>query len=221
GFQGRRHDEETGLIYFRNRYLDPHTGRFLTYDLKGSWFDVPNVGNGFAFAGSKPTLAADPYGLAACLAGCPCAGPAGDGSRRGCPRSLRTLPQGRNSASKRLKSIDLFFKKYFTTINFLRALRGRPPLVSPSEGYFGVLHCAWHCLIAALFGPQSSLAASLIWEAFEKLTFRPPLPLREHLNDLFFYDRLGDYCASEAARRRNPLACLTCCGRMAVSGPIL
>ena len=29
GFQGRRHDAETGLMYFRNRYYDPHLGRFF------------------------------------------------------------------------------------------------------------------------------------------------------------------------------------------------
>jgi RHS repeat-associated protein len=31
-FQGQRLDEETGLYYFKSRYYDPETGRFITRD---------------------------------------------------------------------------------------------------------------------------------------------------------------------------------------------
>ena len=32
GYTSRRHDEETGLMYFRARYYDPATGLFITFD---------------------------------------------------------------------------------------------------------------------------------------------------------------------------------------------
>ena len=62
GFQGRRHDAETGLMYFRNRYYDPHLGRFLTVDPIGVWGDAGNWGNGMGFAWSSPLTINDPQG---------------------------------------------------------------------------------------------------------------------------------------------------------------
>ncbi|HHI81217.1 MAG TPA: RHS repeat-associated core domain-containing protein, partial [Planctomycetes bacterium] len=62
GFQGRRHDAETGLMYFRNRYYDPHLGRFLTLDPIGVWGDAGNWGNGMGFVKSNPILLDDPFG---------------------------------------------------------------------------------------------------------------------------------------------------------------
>gem|GEM_PF-3183680 len=67
GFQGRRHDAETGLMYFRNGSYDPHLGRFLTVDPIGVWGDGGdggdggNGGNGFVH-GSK-IGEEDPLGL--------------------------------------------------------------------------------------------------------------------------------------------------------------
>jgi len=63
GFQGRRHDPETGLLYFRNRYLDPHTGRFLTSDPIGIWGDHANWGNMYCSFGSNTLISVDPSGL--------------------------------------------------------------------------------------------------------------------------------------------------------------
>ena len=63
GFQGRRHDAETGLMYFRNRSYYPHLGRFLTVDPIGVWGDGGNWGNGFGFVHGSPTSFSDDLGL--------------------------------------------------------------------------------------------------------------------------------------------------------------
>ena len=60
GFQGRRHDRETGLIFFRARYYDPGTGRFLQRD---PVWDAANVGGQYSFAGNGPVSGRDPTGL--------------------------------------------------------------------------------------------------------------------------------------------------------------
>ncbi len=62
-FQGREHDTESGLYYFRSRYLDPADGRFLTHDPMGLWYDGLNLGNGYTFAGNNPQTLVDPLGL--------------------------------------------------------------------------------------------------------------------------------------------------------------
>lgn len=63
GFTGRRHDPETGLCYYRNRYYWPEIGRFITLDPGGLWKDVVNTGSGFTYAGSMPATRSDPLGL--------------------------------------------------------------------------------------------------------------------------------------------------------------
>jgi len=60
GFQGRRLDAETGLVYFRNRYYDPGTGRFLQRD---PVWDAGNVGGWYTFVGNGPWSGLDPLGL--------------------------------------------------------------------------------------------------------------------------------------------------------------
>ncbi len=62
-FTGRRYDPETGLYYYRTRYLDPRAGRFTTRDSIGIWGDANNLGNGYAYVGNRPTCAVDPYGM--------------------------------------------------------------------------------------------------------------------------------------------------------------
>jgi RHS repeat-associated protein len=62
-FTGRRYDAETGLYYYRTRYLDPNAGRFTTRDTIGIWGDLKNLGNGFAYAGGDPASSVDPFGL--------------------------------------------------------------------------------------------------------------------------------------------------------------
>jgi RHS repeat-associated protein len=62
-FNGRRFDLETGLYYYRTRYLDPEAGRFTTRDSIGVWGDDDNYGNGYNFADSSPGSFTDPFGL--------------------------------------------------------------------------------------------------------------------------------------------------------------
>jgi elongation factor Tu len=62
-FSGRRYDAETGLYYYRSRYLDPRAGRFIQRDL-GIWSDPANLGNAYAYAGNNPFSAVDPFGRA-------------------------------------------------------------------------------------------------------------------------------------------------------------
>jgi RHS repeat-associated protein len=62
-FQGRRFDPETGLYYFRNRYLNPEQGRFVSRDPLGLWGDLGNQGNAYSFAGNNPVNRVDPFGL--------------------------------------------------------------------------------------------------------------------------------------------------------------
>jgi RHS repeat-associated protein len=61
-FTGRRYDLETGLYYYRTRYLDPLAGRFTTRDTIGIWGDEGNVGNGYTYVGSDPFSAVDAMG---------------------------------------------------------------------------------------------------------------------------------------------------------------
>jgi RHS repeat-associated protein len=62
-FNGRPYDPETGLYYYRTRYLDPRTGRFTTRDTIGIWGDPANMGNGYAYVGNNPWTMVDPYGM--------------------------------------------------------------------------------------------------------------------------------------------------------------
>lgn len=63
GFLGRRHDMESGLVYFRMRHLDPTAGRFIERDPGGIWDDQAGLGNGYAFVGNDPLTSSDPFGL--------------------------------------------------------------------------------------------------------------------------------------------------------------
>lgn len=64
-FNGRRYDDETGLYYYRTRYLEPRAGRFTTRDPLGAWYDEANLGNGYAFVGNRPNTFVDPLGTQA------------------------------------------------------------------------------------------------------------------------------------------------------------
>ncbi len=59
GFHGRPVDPVTGLMYFRNRWLDPELGRFITPDPLG-FVDGPSQ---YQFAGYSPANYSDPLGL--------------------------------------------------------------------------------------------------------------------------------------------------------------
>ena len=64
-FQGRRRDfeEQSGLMYFRNRYYDPKLGRFISRDPLGVWGDPGQMGNAQSAFGNNPGNVIDPFGL--------------------------------------------------------------------------------------------------------------------------------------------------------------
>ncbi|MBI9019938.1 MAG: RHS repeat-associated core domain-containing protein [Verrucomicrobia bacterium] len=58
-FQGREHDSATGLYYFRARWYDPVTGRWLSKDPIG----ISGGLNQYVFCGNNPVNFVDPMGL--------------------------------------------------------------------------------------------------------------------------------------------------------------
>jgi RHS repeat-associated protein len=58
-FTGREWDSETGLFYFRARYYDPDSGRFLSADPVG----FAGGANQYSYVGNDPLGWRDPYGL--------------------------------------------------------------------------------------------------------------------------------------------------------------
>jgi RHS repeat-associated protein len=59
---GRRHDEETGLYYYRARYYDAELGRFLGRDPIGYGGSKWNL---YEFVGNRPSMLLDPSGNSA------------------------------------------------------------------------------------------------------------------------------------------------------------
>ncbi|MBM4128443.1 MAG: hypothetical protein FJ247_14155, partial [Nitrospira sp.] len=60
GYTGRERDEETGLYYYRARFFDPLTGRFISEDPLGFAAGDANVDR---YVGNHPNLSTDPMGL--------------------------------------------------------------------------------------------------------------------------------------------------------------
>ena len=52
-----------GLYYFRNRYMSPQLGRFMSVDPIGAWGDPQNMGNAYTYVGNNPYSRFDPLGL--------------------------------------------------------------------------------------------------------------------------------------------------------------
>jgi len=62
-FTGREWDEDAGLYYYRARYYDASTGRFLQQDPDPGKVQNPmTVINKYAYAGNSPTKYVDPFG---------------------------------------------------------------------------------------------------------------------------------------------------------------
>ena len=58
-YTGREFDSESGLYYFRARYYDSASGRFLQKDAAGFAGGI----NFYAYVGANPTIFVDPFGL--------------------------------------------------------------------------------------------------------------------------------------------------------------
>jgi RHS repeat-associated protein len=65
-YTGREYDPETGLLYYRHRYLDPEIGRFLSEDPIGLNGGI----NAYAYVGNDPINWVDPLGEARSRADC-------------------------------------------------------------------------------------------------------------------------------------------------------
>ncbi|HTS06405.1 MAG TPA: RHS repeat-associated core domain-containing protein [Candidatus Eisenbacteria bacterium] len=62
-YTGREFDPETNLYFYRARYLDPSSGRFISED--PARFN-PNQANFYSYVGNSPLINFDPTGLALC-----------------------------------------------------------------------------------------------------------------------------------------------------------
>ena len=63
-FTGRRFDEKTGMYYYRNRYYEPRTGRFLSRDpLAVEGLSLLNLQNRYSYGRNNPTNLTDSSGL--------------------------------------------------------------------------------------------------------------------------------------------------------------
>jgi RHS repeat-associated protein len=63
-YTGREFDTETSLYYYRARYYDSQTGRFLSEDPIGSVFGDSNL---YPYVGNDPLDRVDPLGLVTCI----------------------------------------------------------------------------------------------------------------------------------------------------------
>jgi RHS repeat-associated protein len=74
-YTAREWDAETGMLYYRSRYMHPEMGRFIQRDSIGIWGDPVGLGNGYAYVGNQAFDAIDPVGtwtikVRACLVVC-------------------------------------------------------------------------------------------------------------------------------------------------------
>lgn len=62
GFHGEVHDQETGLIFMRARYLNPHDGRFITRDRLSGIASARHASHPYTYADGDPVNKNDPSG---------------------------------------------------------------------------------------------------------------------------------------------------------------
>lgn len=63
GYVGEEYDQETGLIYLRNRYYDPELGRFISPDSVLGILGDPQTLNPYVYVRNNPINYIDPSGL--------------------------------------------------------------------------------------------------------------------------------------------------------------
>ncbi len=61
-FNGHEWNPDTGLYWYRTRYMDPELGRFVARDTIGLWGDEKNLGNPYTYLSNNPWSGLDPYG---------------------------------------------------------------------------------------------------------------------------------------------------------------
>ena len=61
-YTGREFDEESGLYYYRERYYEPRTGRFLQTDPARGILRIPTTQNPYLYVGNNPIIRTDPSG---------------------------------------------------------------------------------------------------------------------------------------------------------------
>ena len=62
-FTARRLDERTGLVFYRNRYVEKFEGRFLVRDPLGTWLSESPESNAYSYVTNGPTAWIDPTGF--------------------------------------------------------------------------------------------------------------------------------------------------------------
>ncbi len=62
---GEQFDEETGLVFLRNRYYDPEIGRFISKDPRPGKLDRPSTLNLYCYVENNPVNFVDPWGFEA------------------------------------------------------------------------------------------------------------------------------------------------------------
>lgn len=63
GYAGEEYDEDTGLIYLRNRYYDPELGRFISPDCILGILGDPQTLNAYVYVRNNPVNFIDPSGF--------------------------------------------------------------------------------------------------------------------------------------------------------------
>jgi RHS repeat-associated protein len=143
-FTGRRLDGETGLYYYRFRYYDPYTGRFLQTD------PIGYVGglNLYQYCFNNPVNWVDPLGLynpgavTAAMAlslpwGCPCCGP----SEKTCTPTEEEAEEERERLQQKAK--DWYknkhpgYRPFFRECDYQAAKLMEHLMNNPRPGFWG------------------------------------------------------------------------------------
>lgn len=69
-YTGREYEPETGLYYYRARYYNATTGRFIQRDPLGNRYDSQNLYESYAYVSNNPINLIDPIGLSPALLPC-------------------------------------------------------------------------------------------------------------------------------------------------------